>query len=279
MTDVSERTKNRTQLVEEAISAALDADWARALELNQAIAERFGSDEEVNNRTGKVLAELGRFDEALASYRSTLEMNPLNGIAIKNVNRLEALISEKAVAPQSKSAVDVNLFVEEMGKTTLATVTPVKGLDFALVAPGEVVELRPDGDSLKALTASGVEIGTVESKIARRVLKFLAGGNLYAGGVATVEGHTIRLIIRETYQATEFAGVPSFPVRKGQEFRAYAKDSLLRDGDMEGLGDDDDDAEANGDGDEELDGMHAVEPGNEDAADYGDDDSRGDDNY
>jgi hypothetical protein len=278
LAEVPERTKTRTQLVEEAINAALDRSWQSALELNQEIAERFGVDEETHNRLGKAHTELGKLDDALTAYRATLELNPLNAIAIKNVNRLEALIEEKADLPKGGGAVDINLFVEEMGKSALANVVLEKGFDPALVAPGDQVDLVADGDTLKVVSPTGKAVGAVEPKLARRVLKFMAGGNKYAAVVATGEEASLRIIIRETYQAAEFAGQPSFPASKSQEFRAYAKDSLLRDVETDDVaGDDGEDGGVGGTDDEDLEGMHAVEPGDDDAADLADED--GSDNY
>jgi tetratricopeptide (TPR) repeat protein len=278
LAEVPERTKTRTQLVEEAINGALDRSWQTALELNQEIAERFGVDEETHNRLGKAYTELGKLDDALTAYRATLELNPLNAIAIKNVNRLEALIEEKADLPKGQAAVDINLFVEEMGKSALANVVLEKGFDPALVAPGDQVELVAAGDTLKVVSSARKTIGSVEPKLARRVLKFMAGGNKYAAVVATGEEASLRIIIRETYQAAEFAGQPSFPASKSQEFRAYAKDSLLRDVETDDLaGEDGDERRAGGAEDEDLEGMHAVVPGDEDAADLADEE--GSDNY
>ena len=277
MAEIPERVKTRTQLVEEAISGALERDWPEALELNQEIVERFGVDEETHNRLGKVYTELGRMDDALSSYRATLELNPLNGIAIKNVNRLEALIEEKTALPKKQAAVDVGLFVEEMGKTALAAVVLDKGFDADILAPGDVVKLVPSGDSLNVATASGASVGHVEAKLARRVLKFIVGGNEYTAAVATSDSKSVRIIIRETKQAPQFAGVPSFPVRKGQDFRAYAKDSLLKDANGDALDDGDDNDGL--DADEDLEGMHPVVPGLEDDAADPDDDSESDDTY
>jgi tetratricopeptide (TPR) repeat protein len=276
LAEVPERVKTRTELVEEAINAALDRNWKQALELNQEIAERYGVDEETHNRLGKAYTELGKLDDALSAYRATLELNPLNAIAIKNVTRLTGLIEEKADLPKGQSAVDVNAFVEEMGKSALASVVLESGFDPALVAPGDQVELVPDGDSLRVQTTSGKAVGRVESRLARRVLKFIAGGNKYAAVVATSDGSALRIIIRETYQAPEFAGMPSFPASKSQEFRAYAKDSLLRDVETDDISVDESDDDSVVVEDDDLEGMHAVEPGLEDAADADEDDS---DNY
>lgn len=276
MAEIPERVKPRSQLVEEAISAALERDWKTALELNEEIVSRFGVDEETHNRLGKVHTELGKMDEALSAYRATLELNPLNTIALKNVNRLETLMEDKADLPKGSAAVDVGLFVEEMGKTTLANVVLDKGVDAAMAAPGDQVKLRPGGDTLTVETSTGTRLGHVEAKLARRVLKFIEGGNEYTAAVAASDSKGLHVIIRETKQAAQFAGVPSFPVRKGQEFRAHARDSLLRDSDPEGVLDDGEEA---ADVDDDLEGMHAVEPGLEDAAELADDDARAEDDY
>ena len=273
MAEVPERVKTRAQLVEESLNAALGGEWQEALDLNQQILERFGVDEETNNRTGKALTELGRLDEALGQFKSTLELNPLNRIAIKQTSRIQELMQQKVELPKAQAAVDVNLFVEEVGKTALAHVTLEPGFDAALLAPGDQVQLAVAKDRLAVKEAGGTLAGYVEAKLGRRVLKFMAGGNQYNAAVATADDNGVRIIIRETRQAPEFAGVPSFPVRKTQEFRAYAKDSLLRDADMDDLMDDGDESEGlNAAADDDLDGMHAVEAGAEDANGADDDD-------
>jgi hypothetical protein len=185
-------------------------------------------------------------------------------------------MEEKADLPKGQSAVDVNAFVEEMGKSALANVVLEHGFDPARLSPGDQVDLVPDGDSLRVQTTSGKAVGRVESKLARRVLKFVAGGNKYAAVVATSEEASLRVIIRETYQAPEFAGMPSFPASKSQEFRAYAKDSLLRDVETDDVSVEEGDDDSIVVDDDDLEGMHPVEPGMEDAADSDEDDS---DNY
>jgi tetratricopeptide (TPR) repeat protein len=236
-------------------------------------------DEETHNRLGKVYTELGKMDDALSAYKATLELNPLNTIALKNVNRLETLMEEKTDLPKGGSAVDVGLFVEETGKTAVANVVLDKGAGAGVVSAGDQVKLVPAGDALNVETSTGPRLGHVEAKLARRVLKFIEGGNEYTAAVATSDGKALRIIIRETKQAAQFAGVPSFPVRKGQEFRAHARDSLLRDADSEAGLEDGDDEDAAAEGDDDLEGMHPVEPGMEDAADLADEDSRAEDNY
>ena len=105
MADVPERVKTRTELVEEAINAALDRKWKEALEINREVAERYGVDEETHNRLGKAYTELGQLDDALSAYRATLELNPLNSEARLSLGRLYLLQNQpRAAIPQLEEA-------------------------------------------------------------------------------------------------------------------------------------------------------------------------------
>jgi tetratricopeptide (TPR) repeat protein len=233
--------------VEEAIQLALESRWKEALTVNQSLLERHGPDEDTHNRIGKALTELGRLQEAIEAYSATLKLNPLNLIAQKNVRKLSAMVEAKEHVAGAKHAIDPELFTEDPGKSALTVLsTRGKGVSVA-VAPGDVVELSPDGTALRARTARGVAIGDVEAKLARRLLPLMATGNRYTAAVARVEDERIEIIVREVHQAPENAQKSSFPVSRTKardEFRPYAKESLLaaREIDAEPLRDDEDGA-------------------------------------
>jgi hypothetical protein len=127
-----------------------------------------------------------------------------------------------------------------------------------------VAELKIEGDGIVAETSRGVRVGQLEPKLARRLIKFMRGGNRYQAGVTSVDGGVVKLIVRETYQDPRFAGKPSFPMRRKREveFRPYAKESLLT-REVEVFAVDEEEGgealveEASGEDIEE--GMHAVE--------------------
>ena len=64
MAEFAERSKPRAQFVDEAINLALQSKWAEAAQVNRAILDRFGPEEETLNRLGKAYTELGQVDEA-----------------------------------------------------------------------------------------------------------------------------------------------------------------------------------------------------------------------
>ena len=287
-----ESLKTKTQYSDEAIQLAIAGRWEEAVALNREILERFGSDEDANNRLGKALTELGRLDEAKSAYSATLKVNQFNVIARKNVSKLEILLSAKTDLKGGPVKVDLNLFVEEMGKTetTVLEDSPVGVCDVVVV--GDVAELRVEGAGIVIETVRGVRVGVLEAKLARRLLKFIQGGNRYQAGVTACDGNRVRVIIRETYQDPKFAGKPSFPMKRQRatEFRPYAKESLIPRGEDRVFTDEEDEESAGAEGGgEEYEGMRvddedeadldfSDESSDEDLGDIGDDgDDDGDD--
>jgi tetratricopeptide (TPR) repeat protein len=288
-----ERVKPRGMFVEEAIQLALESRWTEALAVNQALVERYGTDEDTLNRIGKALTELGQREEALEAYSSSLQLNPLNLIAQKNVRKLTAMLESKGMVTGSAAAIDVELFTEEPGKSALTVLSAPSRSATVAIAPGDVVELYREGMTLRAQTSRGVSLGEVDTKIARRLIPLMETGNRYSAAVARLDEQNVEIILREVYQAAENARKSSFPLAKGgrrEEFRPYAKDSLLaaREIDTSPIGDDQDDSfgtEVSDDAEDDLGelGMSTFQSDAEDASPDldtdDDDDTRPEDEY
>jgi hypothetical protein len=281
-TETGEHLKPRSQYADEAVQLAIAGKWDDAVKLNKFIVESFGGDEETQNRLGKALSELGKLKDAKAAYELALKINPMNSIAKKNAARLNTLLHQKEGLKVGGTKVDLNLFVEEMGKTVITLVEGSSPDICSKVAAGDIAELKIDGDGIVAETSRGVRLGTLEAKLARRLIKFMRGGNKYQGGVTACDGSTVKLIVRETYQDPKFAGKPSFAIRRKREveFRPYTKESLLSRGSGAEVFTDEDDEETLVDSpvsDELEEGMHAVEDEAEPIDFSADTDANGDD--
>src|SRR5437588_10800412 len=106
---------------------AVDARWDEAAELNRYIIESFGADEGAQNRLGKALTELGQLESAKTAYDGALTINPMNPVARKNSAKLESLRNAKEAHKGGQVNVDLNLCVEETGKTTRTTLPATAG--------------------------------------------------------------------------------------------------------------------------------------------------------
>src|SRR3954452_23779030 len=225
------RTRMKRQLAEQAIAQSAAANWSDAAETNRKLLE-LGSDAEAENRLAKALWELGELGAAREHYQTALALDPTNRIAERNIDRLKVLLvtaGEKTVAAKEGSKAPVGIFVEETGKTGFAFLTDLPHpRELAQVNPGDNVEMTPQGNRLIA-TSNGIGIGTVEPRVAARLLKLMADGNKYAAGVTSLGDKDVRIIIREIFQDPRNYGKVSFPTAaKSTDLRPYTKGTLVR---------------------------------------------------
>lgn len=225
---IEERNKLRRHWVEQAIALAMQNRWNEAIKVNQSIIELFPQDTDALNRLGRALMELGRYQEARGAYQKTVNFDPSNTIARKNLSRLATLRTEEA--PTSTEKVDPRMFIAETGKTGVVTLIHPAGRDvLAKMTAGDQVTLRPEGRLLKVYSARGAFLGDVDPKIGQRLIDLLRGGNRYAAAVMANEEGNLRIFIRETYQDPGNAGKISFPVRsEGPGIRPYTRETLLK---------------------------------------------------
>ena len=229
---------------DQAVQAALEADWTRAVDLNTRIIEANADDLEARNRLGRALLETGKLDEAKATYAEVLKTEPNNPIALRNVARLGTLIEHKTKINMTKSKTQPRLFIEDMGKTgILRLINPAPAHIVAKYSPGAEAELR-ERDGLIAVHArDGELLGFLEPKVGRRLLDLLNTGNQYVVAVVSNDQQNPRVAIRETLQSPENAQRISFPGHHRPaetKERAYIKGNFFRFGseDDEGEGED-----------------------------------------
>ena len=235
---LSEKAKLRRQRTNEAIALAMQSQWDEAIAVNKSIIEIFPDDADAYNRLGKALTQLGRYAEARDAYSHALEIEPNNGIAKKNIDRL-AHLREAEAEPRNGRQVSSHLFIEETGKADVADLyrlAPRKVL--VKIAAGDPVHLEAKGQSLTVESVDGEYIGEVEPRLGLRLIKLVQGGNRYTAAIVGVGEKGGKVMIKEVFQHPSQAGRPSFPARAADGFRPYVKDSMMkyeREDDEEGL--------------------------------------------
>jgi hypothetical protein len=221
-----ETTRLRRQRVEQAIQLALESRWKEAAALNRSLISMFPSDVDAYNRLGKALMEMGEYDDARMAYQRALELEPLNSIARKNLERLEVRAKAAAAQGDGTRKIDPSLFIADTGKTGVATLKAVASEALGRLTEGDTVELRPQDNTLAVVTPNGAYVGRLEPKLGLRLLRLMDGGNRYLAAVASLSEQ--RVIIREIYQHPSQQGKPSFPATGGETVRPYVKERLVR---------------------------------------------------
>lgn len=221
-----ERARLKKQMSDQAVKLAISSRWEEAANLNRDYLRLFGDEGDAYNRLGKALTETGRINEAREAYRKTLDVDPSNTIARRNLDRL-ATMKATAVAAAPPTQVDSRLFIEETGKSTTATLQAVDTERGALLDAGDLVDLQVQGNAVNVLTMRGDYIGMVEPRIGLRLAKMMTAGNQYQAALVTTAGG-LKVMIRETFQHPSQIGKVSFPQSRTTDIRPYTRRGLLR---------------------------------------------------
>ena len=217
---------------EQATAAALEADWTKAVELNQKILETVPDDVEARNRLGRALLEQGKLDDAKSAFVEVLKAEPYNSIALRNQARVAALIEHKAKPNTTATKTQPRLFIEDMGKTgILRLINPAPAHVLAKYSPGAECELREQEGLLAVHARDGELLGFLEPKVGRRLIDLLRTGNQYVAAIVSTDSANARVAIREVFQSAENASRISFPghhrAAETKE-RAYVRGTFFR---------------------------------------------------
>ncbi len=258
LTKTQEKSKLRRDWSKEAISLALQGEWQRAAEVNQAILALHSDDVDAMNRLGKAFMELNEYARAREVLARVVAQAPYNTIAKKNLTRLEQLENIPATGKQVRRTGGApRLFIAESGKSgTTVLQKPAAARMVASVAPGEPANLVVENQAIRVYVRDGEYLGQVEPRLARRLQRLIDGGNRYEAAIIGVNDWGISLVIRETYRHPSLHNICSFPTSSKGERRVYLDNDLLRYLEESELDEDEDDAVSygnDGDGDSEWD--------------------------
>lgn len=242
-----EISRVRRQMVDQAVKLAIKGSWEEAANLNRDMLALLGEQPDSYNRLGKAMSELGKPEEARAAYARSLELDPTNTIAKRNLDKLAG----GTAGGGAPSQIDTRMFVEDTGKSTTTILQAVEPSMLNELDAGDVVELRAEGNAVNVHTLSGDYIGMIDPRLGLRLGRLLAAGNQYSAALITTDGD-VRVMVRETYQHPSQAGKVSFPRSAASTgVRGYTRRGLLREEDELDFGDDGDDL---GDDTDEADG-------------------------
>ena len=229
---LDDQIPNKRQLTEQAITLASQGRWEDAIQANRRLLTYYPQEADAYNRLGKALTELGRYGEARDAYAQALTADPGNSIARRNLDRLKVLAERDQAAPAGTTKnekMDPRLFVEEPGKTGVTALQRPAGPEvLARMNSGDLVRLRPSGHALVVENGAGEQLGSIEPRLAQRLIHFMHAGNQYQAAVMSTDDHEARIFLRETVQHPSLAGRPTFPTRAEGVHRAYTRDSLFR---------------------------------------------------
>lgn len=187
--------------------------WEEAKAMNERVIELYPGDISAHNRLGKALVKLGDYAEAAKVYEKVLQLDPGNGIARKNLDRLQYIKDKDGKGTQIRHGSISSFFLEETGKSRLVYLCNVAPWEtLAKLSAGDELSLIAKGHKLTVVDTSGEYIGEVEPRLGSHLIELIKGGNEYQAAVAGVGSNgEVRVLIRETFRHPSLIEYPSFP--------------------------------------------------------------------
>ena len=219
----------KRQRSRQAIDLAMQGRWREAVSVNKLIIEDFPKDVDAYNRLGRAYMELGEYSQAREAYRRTIELDPFNAIAKKNLQRLsylgEAVVSSEGEYPK----VEPHHFIEEIGKAGVVNLYQLAPNEVrARMVAGSEVYLKINDANLVVENSRGEYLGQVEPRHGQRLIKLIGGGNQYSAAIVSSTEEAMTVIIREVYQDPSQVGRLSFPPKGVEELRPHVDERMFK---------------------------------------------------
>lgn len=194
-------------LKDQAIHTALLGDWQQAITFNLQLLAETPHHIDTLNRLAFAYHASGETKLAKETYQKVLALDEQNPIALKNLKRLNG----------STSLVGTNNhhlttgFIEEHGKTKIVKLVNVaESKILSSLQTGTQVMLSIKRSKIFTLDAQKQYIGMLPDDIAKRLIKFMEGGNLYEACIKSIANREVTIFIREVKRAEKFRDQPSF---------------------------------------------------------------------
>ncbi|MFC1950705.1 tetratricopeptide repeat protein [Chloroflexota bacterium] len=224
-----EQVRLRRRGSKQAIALAMQGRWREAIAANKSLIENFPNDVDAYNRLGRAYMELGEYSWAKEAYSRTVELDPYNTIAKKNLHRLSHLEEGEVGSEEASHKVEPQHFIEETGKAGVVCLYRLAPREvLAKLVAGDSVYLEIDGANLVVQDGRGVSLGQVEPKHGQRLVRLIKGGNKYTATVVSSTEETMTIIIREVYQDPCQVGQFSFLAKGFERIRPYVGNRILR---------------------------------------------------
>lgn len=203
----------RTNPVQDAIKAALNGDWNKALELNEKILKDTPEDIDTLNRLAKACSETGNMKKAKSLAKKVLDLDPFNPIATKCLQKWK--VSSNVTKNGKAAPKDPGTFLEEPGKTKITNLLNLGSKKtIASLDTGDELSITAHKHKVSLITLDNEYVGKLADDIAARLRTFIKRGNEYKVLVKSSSPEYVRVFIRETKRSEALSDTPSFSSEK-----------------------------------------------------------------
>ncbi|OGK37418.1 hypothetical protein A3F03_04210 [Candidatus Roizmanbacteria bacterium RIFCSPHIGHO2_12_FULL_41_11] len=169
------------QLEEQAINAALKHQWDEAILLNKQIISLDQVNFGTYLRLGFAYMQKHELAKAKTFYRKILKMQPVNRIALENLEKIKILEKrKKTILNTTNSNLNPNVFLEIPGKTkTVKLVKLGQKEELAGLIIGQEVQLKQKKRKIEIRTQQNDYIGSLPDDVSQRLKYFIKEKSTY----------------------------------------------------------------------------------------------------
>ena len=195
-------------LAQQAVSAALEGNWEKAIQINTKILDINPQDTDALNRLARAYSECGNLVKARKCVKMVLKIDPVNSIALRAWEKWRCLTKGDTLplAPTNAES-----FIEEPGKTKIADLINLGDPKIlAKLDAGDEVKFNPHGHRVSVISYEGKYIGRLPDDLGAKLKNLIKMGNEYKVIVKCNETKDVKVFIKEISSCKKGATGPSF---------------------------------------------------------------------
>jgi len=199
--------QNQMLLRQEAINAAKNADWSKAILINQEILQSYGDDLEAMNRLGMAFLKNKQENKAKEIFKEVLKFDRSNIIANKHLEKIK----------NKEAGADIifdqnNDFIEEPGKSKIVNLHRLTNKEqLKKLKVGQICYLQSKNRYISVVDENNKHIGALPEDISFRLSKLIHNGNQYRCVIYKVSDKQCLVQIKETLRSKKNEQFVSFP--------------------------------------------------------------------
>lgn len=200
-------------LEQQAIDAAINLNWATAVDLNTKILAKQEYNLGAILRLGFAYLQKNDLQRAKKTYNKALKIQSENTIALENIERIKILeIKGSKISIKRDKKFDPNLFLEVPGKTKASTLVNLGQKNvLAQLTIGEEVVLISKKRKSEIRTMNKEYIGSLPDDLSKRIFLFIKGDSAYTSFIKEVSLNKVVVFIREEKKGRKLLRYSSFP--------------------------------------------------------------------
>lgn len=230
MTGFSVKIKFMTNIdviEQEAINTAINYQWPEAIKLNKKILGFNKKNLSALLRLAFAYMRLGDLNHARKFYRQVLKIQPINSVAVENLEKIKILQTKK-IKNQKKTKIAFNpeLFLESAGKTKSVKLVNLGQKNvLAQLLVGQEVILKTKKRKVEVRTKDDDEyIGSLPDDLSKRLRLFIKANSQYSAFIKANSLNNLTVFIREDNKGKKVVSYISFPLDLSKNINEIQKE-------------------------------------------------------